>query len=117
MVLEESSMENIIQGLNQLKRAKYPGDESLFIFTTQFLPVKEKSFKIFQRAELVLWLVRKTAEGNKKKMVLTISDVDRYADPASKDFLKKELDNKFILLLMDWLFSGGLQKEMENGTE
>lgn len=110
-------MENIIQGLNQLKRTRYPGDESLFILTTQFLPVKEKSFKIFQRAELVLWLVRKTAERNKKRRVLEISNIDRYADPASKDSLKKELDNKFILLLMDWLFSGGLQKEMENGTE
>lgn len=110
-------MENIIQGLNQLKRTKYPGDESLFIFTTQFLPVKEKSFKIFQRAELVLWLVRNTAEGTKKKRILTVSDVNRYGDPLSKDFLKKELDNKFILLLMDWLSSGGLQKEMENGTE
>lgn len=64
-----------------------------------------------------MWLVRKTAEGNKKKRVLTISDVNRYADPASKDYLKKELDYKFILLLMDWLSSGGLQKEMENGTE
>ena len=117
MVLEESNMENIIKGLNQLKRTKYPGDESLFIFTTQFFPVKEKSFKIFQRAELVLWLARRTAEGNEKKRVLTISDVDRYADPVSKDFLKKELDYKFILLLMDWLSSGGLQKEMENGTE
>lgn len=110
-------MEELVRALNQLKRDKYPDDDSLFILTNQFLPVKENSFKLFKRAELILWLVRPYKDGNKKIRVATVSNVDRYEDSTLKEWLNKELTCKFTTIILDWLSSGGLQKLMEDGVE
>lgn len=110
-------MEKIIEALNKIKKDKYPQDDSLFIFTEQINPVNESSFKLFRKAELSLWFVKRIKDENKKVKVAYLSYIDRYSDPSIKENLMKSLYINFAAIILDWLSSGGLQKLIEDGME